>query len=46
MIRDWWRADGINVAVTINFKLDNNIEMTFYAIKSIILIECSHLRII
>ena len=32
MIRDWPHDNGINMAVIINLKLDNDIEMTFYVI--------------
>ena len=39
MIRDWRHDDGINVLVIINLKLDNDIEMTFYVIEPLILIE-------
>jgi hypothetical protein len=39
MIRDSRHDDGINVLVTINLKLDNDIEMTFYVIELLILIE-------
>jgi hypothetical protein len=47
MIRDSRHDDGINVLVIINLKLDNDIEMTFYVIELLILIESqAHLRII
>jgi hypothetical protein len=39
MIRDSPHDDGINVLVIINLKLDNDIEMTFYVIELLILIE-------
>ena len=39
MIRDSRHDDGINVLVIIHLKLDNDIEMTFYVIEPLILIE-------
>ena len=44
---DWRHDDGINMAVIVNLKLDNDIEMTYYAIEPLILIESyAHLGVI